>query len=117
MTDINEWEQTLFKLILHAGSARSFAKEAAEVAESGKWEEAENLVAQANDEQTLAHKINTTIITKAARGENVEFSVLLVHALDLLMLAWSEIDYTEQYIRMNKRISALEKEVEKCRNQ
>ena len=112
MTDINEWEQTLFQLILHAGCARSFAKEAAENAGAGQWDEAEKSLQQANDEQTQAHKINTTIITKAARGENPEFSVLLVHALDLLMLAWSEIDYTEQYIRMSKRIDALEKEVQ-----
>ena len=117
MTDFNDWEQTLFQLILHAGSARSFAKEAAEYAGEGNWDDAENAVQQANDEQTQAHKINTTIITKAARGENIEFSVLLVHALDLLMLAWSEIDYTEQYILMSKRISALENEVKECQDQ
>jgi Phosphotransferase system cellobiose-specific component IIA len=81
MTDFNEWEQTLFQLILHAGSARSFAKEAAENAEAGHWEEAEKVMQQANEEQVQAHKINTAIITKAARGENPEFSVLLVHAL------------------------------------
>lgn len=113
MTDINDMEQTLFQLILHAGSARSFAKEAAENAEAGRWDEAEATIQQANEEQVQAHKINTAIITKAARGENPEFSVLLVHALDLLMLAWSEIDYTEQFIRMSKRIAALEKEVKK----
>jgi PTS system cellobiose-specific IIA component len=112
-----EWEQTLFQLILHGGSARSYAKEAAELAESGKWEEAEEALQQANEEQTQAHKINTSIITKAARGENIEFSVLLVHALDLLMLAWAEIDNTEQYIRMAKRISALESEVNQWRDQ
>jgi len=117
MNNIDEWEQTLFQIILHAGSARCHAKEAAENAEAGKWEEAEILLQKANDEQTSAHKINTTIITKAARGEPVDFSVLLVHALDLLMLAWSEIDYTEQYIRMNKRIQSLEREVEKWHNQ
>lgn len=117
MTDINEWEQTLFQLILHGGNARSFAKEAAELAEEGKWEEAEAALQQADEEQTRAHKINTSIITKAARGEDIEFSVLLVHALDLLMLAWSEIDYTEQYIRMARRVSSLEVEVEKWRNQ
>jgi PTS system cellobiose-specific IIA component len=112
-----EWEQTLFQLILHAGSARSAAKEAADLAEQGKWDEAHAVLEQANEEQTQAHKINTSIITKAARGEEMDFSVLLVHALDLLMLAWSEIDYTEQYIRMSKRISALEAEVEECRAQ
>jgi PTS system cellobiose-specific IIA component len=117
MTDTNEWEQTLFQLILHAGSARSYAKEAAELAGKESWDEAENALQQANDEQTQAHKINTSIITKVARGEQVDFSVLLVHALDLLMLAWSEIDYTEQYILMSKRISALENEVKECRKQ
>lgn len=111
------WEQTLFQLILHGGSARSFAKEAAELAEKGKWDEADAALQQANEEQTQAHKINTTIITKAARGESIEFSVLLVHALDLLMLAWAEIDNTEQYIRMAKRISALEAEVKECHRQ
>ncbi len=117
MTEFKDWEQTLFQLILHAGSARSSAKEAAEYASEGKWEEAESALQTANDEQTLAHKINTSIITKAARGEDVEFSVLLVHALDLLMLAWAEIDYTEQYISMSKHINTLENEVKECRNQ
>lgn len=116
MTNVNEWEQTLFQLILHAGSARCSAKEAAEFAEAGKWEEAETALAEANDEQVKAHKVNTSIITRAARGEDIEFSVLLVHALDLLMLAWAEIDNTEQVIRMNKRISALEDEVKKWHN-
>lgn len=117
MANISEWEHTLFQLILHAGSARSSAKEAAELAEAGQWDEAESALVTANDEQTQAHKINTTIITRAARGEAVEFSVLLVHALDLLMLAWAEIDNTEQIIRMSKRISALETEVKKWHNQ
>ena len=116
MANINEWEQTLFQLILHAGSARSSAKEAAELAEAGQWDEAEAALANANDEQIQAHKINTSIITRAARGENIDFSVLLVHALDLLMLAWSEIDNTGQVIRLNKRISALEGEVKKWQN-
>lgn len=117
MTDSTEWEQTIFQLILHAGSARSFAKEAAEFANEGQWDDAETALQQANDEQTLAHKINTTIITKAARREAMEFSVLLVHALDLLMLAWSEIDYTEQHILTSKRIYALENEVKECRKE
>lgn len=117
MAENNEFEQTMFQLILHAGSARSYAKEAAEYAEEAEWKEAEEALEKANEEQTQAHKINTSLITRAARGEDIDFSVLLVHALDLLMLAWSEIDYTEQHIRMAKRIRALETEVEKWRNQ
>jgi len=117
MTEINEMKQILFQLILHAGSSRSFAKEAGQYAEEGDWDAAEKALEEANQEQNKAHKVNTTIITKAVRGEGIEFSVLLVHALDLLMLAWSEIDYTEQYINVLKRMSALEAEVEKWRDQ
>ena len=117
MTDTNEMEQVLFHLILHAGSSRSFAKEAGQYAEEGDWEAAEKALEEANEEQNKAHKVNTTIITKAARGEDIEFSVLLVHALDLLMLAWSEIDYTEQYMQVLKRMNVLEAEVEKWRDQ
>ena len=117
MTDSNEMEQVLFQLILHAGSARSFAKEAGQYAEEGDWEAADKALEEANEEQNEAHKVNTTIITKAVRGEGIEFSVLLVHALDLLMLAWSEIDYTEQYLHVLKRMNVLEAEVEKWRNQ
>ena len=102
-------------MILHAGSARSHAKEAAENAKDGNWEEAEKSLQLANDEQTLAHKINTSIITKASRGEDIQVSVLLVHAMDLMMLAWSEIDYSEHFISMNKRIQSLEAEVAKLR--
>jgi len=112
-----EMEQVLFQLILHAGSARSFAKEAGQYAEESDWDAAEKALADANEEQNQAHKINTTIITKAARGEDMELSVLLIHALDLLMLAWSEIDYVEQYIQVLKRVQKLEKEVEKWKNQ
>lgn len=117
MTISQEMEQVLFQLILHAGSARSFAKEAGQFAEEGDWDAAVKALADANEEQNQAHKINTTIITKAARGEEMELSVLLIHALDLLMLAWSEIDYTEQYMQVLKRVQQLEKEVEQWKNQ
>ena len=117
MTDQLNMEQILFQLILHAGSARSFAKEAGQYAEEGDWEAAEKAMEDANEEQNQAHKVNTTLITKAARGEEMEVSVLMIHALDLLMLAWSEIDYTEQYINVLKRVDTLEVEVMKWRDQ
>jgi hypothetical protein len=47
----------------------------------------------------------------------VEFSILLAHALDLLILAWSEIDYTDQFIETSKRLSALEDEVAQWKSQ
>jgi PTS system cellobiose-specific IIA component len=103
-----EWEQRIFTVILHAGNARSSAKEAQEYASEADWEAAQASLDEANDEIVSAHKMNMEIIQQEAKGEPVEFSVLLVHALDLLVLAWSEIDFAEQFINLNKRIQALE---------
>lgn len=109
----SEWEQKLFTVILHAGNARSSAKEAQEFATERDWEAAQASLDEANDEVVLAHKSNVEIIQNEARGEKVEFSVLLVHALDLLVLAWSEIDFAEQFINLNKRVAALEDQLAK----
>jgi PTS system cellobiose-specific IIA component len=112
-----DWEQTLFTFILHAGNARSSAKEAAGYAEAGEWDKAQASLAEANAEQAKAHEVNAQIIRMEAGDEAVPFSVLLVHAMDLLMLAWTELDFTEQYIALNKRVQALEAEVARWREQ
>jgi PTS system cellobiose-specific IIA component len=112
-----DWEQTLFTFILHAGNARSKAKEAAEHAEAGDWDEAEASLAEADAEQVKAHEVNANIIRMEAGGQAVPFSVLLVHAMDLLLLAWSELDYTRQYVALCRRVRALEDEVARWRDQ
>jgi PTS system cellobiose-specific IIA component len=108
-----EWEQRLFTMILHAGEARTKAKEAAEAAKEGDWEAADRLLKEADDEQVQAHKMSAEVIKKEAKGEAIDFSVLLVHALDLLILAWVEMDYVEQFIDLQKRLQRLEKELER----
>jgi cellobiose PTS system EIIA component len=111
------WEQTLFHLILHAGNARSKAKEAGEHAREGDWEQAQRCLEEAQAEQLIGHKVNAGIIRMEATGAPPAFSVLLVHAMDLLLLAWSELDYTEQYIDVCRRLRALEDEVGRWRAQ
>lgn len=105
-----DWEQTLFTVILHAGNARSCAKEAAELAAEGDFEGAEAKLAAADDEQVKAHKLQARIIKMEARGEQVPFSMLLVHAMDLLLLAWAEIDSSEHFLQLYRRIEALSSE-------
>ena len=106
-TEELNWEQRLFTVILHAGNARSLAKEAAELAAEGHFDEAEAKLAEANEEQVKAHEVEARIIRMEAQGEQVPFSILLVHALDLLLLSWAEIDNTEQFIELYRRLDAL----------
>ena len=109
------WEQRLFTLILHAGNARSQAIKAAEHAEAGDFAAAEAALAEAKAEQEEAHKMEARIVQMEAGGEQVPFSVLLIHAMDLLMLAWAEIDHTRQLIPLYQRVAELEREVEQWR--
>ena len=117
MTTELDWEQTLFTFILHAGNARSKAKEAAELAGAGDFDGALAALAEADAEQLKAHEVNANIIRLEAGGGSVPFSVLLLHAMDLLALAWSEVDYTQQYVGMCRRVKALEDEVAAMRSQ
>ena len=103
------WEQTLFNIILHAGNARCKALEAAEKAEEGDFKAAEAALGEGEKEQAEAHVAHTRVIQMEAGGEQVPFSVLLIHSMDLLLLSWAEIDHTRQMIGLLKRVSALEK--------
>lgn len=107
------WEQTLFTVILHAGNARSKALEAADLAQEKNFEAAETVLAEAENEQTEAHKVEAQIIQMEAGGEQVPFSVLLIHSLDLLLLSWAEIDHTRQMIALCRSIADLESKVAK----
>lgn len=115
--DASGWEQKLFTLILHSGEARAKAKEATEFAKEGEWEDAQRLMEEAEDEQLKAHKVSAKIIKMEAGGEKVDFSILLVHALDLLILAWIEIDHVHETIDLMKRLTELEEEVAQWKNQ
>ncbi len=114
-TQTLNWEQTLFQVILHAGNARSKAIESAELAQDGQFDQAEAAIAEADAEQAEAHKVQVRIIQMEAGGEQVPFSVLLIHSMDLLLLSWAEIDHTRQMLALCKRMSALEKEAKKWR--
>ena len=107
------WEQTLFMIILHAGNARCKALEAAEKAEEGCFEEVEALLKEAEAEQAEAHKVHAKVIQMEAGGEQVPFSVLLIHSMDLLLLSWAEIDHTRQMLLLYQRVAYLEDEVKR----
>ena len=96
MANINEWEQTLFQLILHAGSARSSAKEAAELAEAGQWDEAEVWYRQALAiRKEVVHPGRSLELTAELayltwqRGRPAEALVALAPVLDALETAAS----------------------------
>lgn len=103
MSDVHE--EIVFGLIASAGSARSMAFEALEKAKEGSFDEADELIAQANESQAEAHNIQTELLTQEARGNHTDVDVLLVHAQDHLMTSILAVELISEIVELYKRLA------------
>lgn len=102
MSDSNE--MIVMNLIVDAGSARSYAMEAIQLARSGEIEEAEKALQSANDEMVKAHHTQTDLIQAEARGERAEINLFMVHAQDHVMTAMLAKDMAAEMIELYKKL-------------
>ena len=79
-------------IILHAGDARNYAKQAREAMREMNFTEARSLLETAKKEIAEAHRAQTEIIQNEARGICYEYSMLFNHAQDTLMTIISDIN-------------------------
>ena len=97
------------KVILHAGNARSRINSALIESDKNNVSEANQLLKEAEEEINSAHTTQTEIIQSEARGEQIEFSILLSHAQDTLMAAITELNMAKHIMALNEKIAGLEK--------
>ena len=76
-----------FGIIAAAGTARSLAFEALNLAHQHDYEGAHELLDQASKAALEAHHQQTALLSKEASGEHTPVDVMLVHAQDHLMTA------------------------------
>lgn len=104
--------QISMQIILHAGDARLFVKEALDAIASGDFIQAKVSMKKADEEIREAHRVQTDAIQGEARGESRGYSLLLTHAQDTLMTVYSEINIAKQMIKVfefyETRLAALE---------
>lgn len=98
-----------FGLILNAGNSKSKSLMAIETAREFEFEEAENLVAEAEEDLRAAHQTQTNLIQSEARGEKMELNLIMVHAQDHLTTAMIMIDQAREFINLYKLIYDLMK--------
>lgn len=98
-----EIQSISFQLIGYAGDAFSSFFQAVDMARKGETEEAERLLKEGKAQLTKAHQTQTQLLTAEACGEDIAYSVILVHAQDHLMT-------TIMYERIAKEFIALYKE-------
>ena len=80
-----ELEVIVFDIVNTAGAAKGLSYEALGEAEKGNYSKAEELLKEADKSLLEAHNIQTGIIQNEVNGDNMEVSVLFVHAQDHLM--------------------------------
>ena len=75
------------QIIAYAGSVFDYFNRAIEAAEEGQLEEARQYLADGKNELRHAHDAQTDLLAAEARGEDLPFSILMVHAQDHLTMA------------------------------
>ena len=84
---MNREEITLlgFEIVAYAGDARSKFLEALKAAQDGDYAKAEELIAAGSECLNDAHNAQTSLLQKEAAGEDLAYSVTLMHGQDHLM--------------------------------
>ncbi len=96
--------ETIMEIIMHSGNSRSYAMEAMQSAKEGDFENAKNLLEQADEEGLKAHHAQTALLQSEARGDKTEFSLLLVHAQDHLMTSMTLKDIAVEIVELREDI-------------
>jgi PTS system cellobiose-specific IIA component len=99
-----EHEQACMQIILHAGNGRAEAFAALEAAKKGDFDGAAQALGRADAELKQAHDAQTALLTAEARGAGAPTTMLLAHALDILMAAMIEHGLIEQMVDLHRRL-------------
>ena len=95
-------ELIAFEIISNVGTAKSLAVEALRDAREGKYEEAEEKLAEASKYFVNGHHAHPSLIQKEASGDKVEPSLIIMHAEDQMMSAETIKFLVEEMIEMYK---------------
>lgn len=102
---MNKEDLTLlgFEIVAYAGEARSKLLEALKAAQKQDFIKAEALVESANTCILEAHRAQTSLLQKEATGEELAFSLTLMHGEDHLMTTLLLKDLMSHLIEFYKR--------------
>lgn len=106
---MSENTEIAFDVILHAGNGKSLAMEAIDLAEEGRFDEAENKVKEAENETNQAHLVHKKLLDRIVNGEDITMNLFLTHSLDHMTSAEDTILNAKRFIRLYKKMEELKK--------
>lgn len=97
---MTEIEQKVVGIISAAGESKAKAFEALKLVREKKYEEAKKLLKEAREIDMEAHEIQTELIRAemSEEGDNLQMSLLMVHAQDHYMTSQLARDLIEELI-------------------
>ncbi len=101
-----------FNIISQVGSAKSLVMESMGKAREGKFDEAKQLIEQANEYLIKGEKEHFQVITQEAKEQKIKLDILFMHAEDQLMSTVTLRDIANEMMEMNKMIYVLKAQVE-----
>lgn len=94
-----------FKIISSVGTARSMYIEAIQEAKKQNFEHANELIEEGEKLFTQGHHAHAELVQSEAKGENIDLTLLLVHAEDQLMSAEAFKILATEFIDVYKMIA------------
>ncbi|EOR24030.1 PTS lactose/cellobiose transporter subunit IIA [Cytobacillus oceanisediminis] len=85
MNTLEEMQTAAFQIITYAGEARSNYVEAIRIARAGEIEEARQKITEGETSYNQIHKVHASLIQREASGEQLPFSLILMHAEDQML--------------------------------
>ena len=92
-----------FEIVAYSGDARSKMLDALKAAQSGEYTRAEELIKEAEVCLNDAHQAQTSLLQKEATGEDIAYSITMMHGQDHLMTAILLQDLMKHLIELYKR--------------
>lgn len=92
------YEEVIMGLILNAGNAKSLAFDAYRKARNGEFEQADELLKEADNSMVEAHHLQTTMIQDEINGHPTPMNLLAVHAQDHTMTAMTVVELVKEMI-------------------
>ncbi|MFB1050615.1 PTS lactose/cellobiose transporter subunit IIA [Paraliobacillus sp. JSM ZJ581] len=99
-------EMIPFQIISNVGSAKSLVMEALYAAKNGDFDQAEEKLQESQSFFVEGHKAHASLIQKEAAGEELRFSLFLMHAEDQLMNTETIKELVKEMIEMYKRFGS-----------
>ena len=101
---MEEMESVCFEIITQAGTVRSLLMEAIQEAKEGNFDEAKRKLDEADENLIQVHRVHARLIQNEAQGQPVPFSLLLIHAEDLLMSVETFKHLARELVSIYKKI-------------